>query len=118
MGVYIFQSRHAPYIKVGHYSGQNAYSRVAHRGFYSCVCPNEISDRVSVGDLDLLAWFPSLTRKDEASVKKQWRSDRVFKSEWFPIACLDPILAFLLEKEENQKDACDLDAALQSRRRL
>jgi hypothetical protein len=118
MGVYIFRSRHGPYIKVGHYTGQNAYSRVAHRGFYSCACPREIRDRVSVGDIELVAWFPSLSRKDETTVKKQWKTERLPKSEWYPDTCMDSIRTFLAAKEPDQKEACDLAAAVSTRRRL
>jgi hypothetical protein len=118
MGVYVFRSRHGPYIKVGHYAGQNAYSRVAHRGFYSCACPHEIRDRVSVGDVELVAWHPSLTRRDETEVKKQWKAERLHKSEWYPGACEDAIRVFLAAKEPDQKEACDLAAAMGTRRRL
>jgi hypothetical protein len=118
MGVYIFRSIHGPYIKVGHYSGGNVYSRVAHRGFSSCVCPPDIRDRVTVHDVELLAWFPSLTRRDEAAVKKKWNTDRLIKSEWFPDTLLDEIKAFLCEKDVDQKESCDLTAALNTRRRL
>jgi hypothetical protein len=118
MGVYIFRSIHGPYIKVGHYSGTNAYSRVAHRGFYSCSCPDEIRDRVSVGDLELLAWFPNLTRREETSVKRRWKGDRLYKSEWYPDSSLDGIRSFLAGLDEDMAGCCDLEAALQTRRRL
>jgi len=120
MGVYIYQSCHGPWIKVGHYSGQNAYSRVAHRGFGSCVCPRDIRDRVSIEDVELLAWFPMLTQKDEAAVKKKWKDDRVYgKSEWFPQSRLEEIRAFLIERGgEDRAKECDRQMAMDSRRRL
>lgn len=118
MGVYIFRSIHGPYIKVGHYAGQNVYSRVAHRGFYSCVCPDEIRDRVSVSDMELIAWYPTLTRRDEASVKKKWRSSRIYKSEWFSNSLLDEIKIFLDSLDTDMSETCNLDEALATRRRL
>ena len=58
-------------IKIGHYAKSNAWSRVAHRGFYSCICPFEIKEKVSVEDLTLLYWFPSLTAKEEHQLHKE-----------------------------------------------
>lgn len=119
MGVYIFRSIHAPFIKVGHYSGQNAWSRIAHRGFYSCVCPNEIKDRVSIDDLELLAWFPTLTKKHERAVKSQWKKDRVYgKSEWFPEHLFHDIFMFLSINDMDASKSCDYHAAKSTRRRL
>lgn len=118
MGVYIYQSLHGPFIKVGHYAGQNAYSRVAHRGFYSCICPNEIKEKVSIQDLELLAWFPNLTKKEERHIKQKWKAFRIYKSEWFPQEKLSEILIFLETLEPNQKDKCCKESALQTRRRL
>ena len=47
MGVYVYKSKYIDAIKVGHYCKNNAWSRIAHRGFYSCRCPDEIKDRVT-----------------------------------------------------------------------
>lgn len=118
MGVYIFRSRNGPFIKVGHYAGHNAYSRVAHRGFYSCVCPPAIRDRVSVEDLELMAWFPRLTRKDECTVKRKWKTVRVCKSEWYPEEILSEIMTFLCGLDTNEMASCDLSKAMATRRRL
>jgi hypothetical protein len=70
MGVYIYKSKHIDAIKVGHYSKNNAWSRIAHRGFYSCKCPDEIKHKVSVEDLNLLYWYPNLTPNDEKKLHK------------------------------------------------
>lgn len=119
MGVYVFKSLHAPYIKVGHYSGNNAFSRIAHRGFYSCVCPREIKDRVSMDDMELVAWFPKQNKKTEQKIKKKWKDDRVYgKSEWMPITNLASIVSFLEQLEPNQAHLCDPFEAVLSRRRL
>lgn len=116
MGVYVFRSIHAPYIKVGHYCGKNAFSRIAHRGFSSCVCPREIRDRVSMDDMELVAWFPNQTRKTEQAIKKQWKQHRI--GEWLPADQLDPLLDFLQLLEPDQAHRCDPFEAILSRRRL
>ena len=116
MGVYIFRSKHDRFIKVGHYAGQNAYSRVAHRGFYSCVCPRTIRERVSMEDLELVAWFPRLTTREERGVKKQWKGHRI--GEWFPLECLEPIREFLAGKDTDESHLCDAEKAMMTRRRL
>ena len=119
MGVYVFRSFHGPYIKVGHYSGNNAFSRVAHRGFSSCVCPQEIQDRVSIHDLELIAWFPKQTRKTEQHIKKQWKKDLIYgKSEWLPSHKLGEVLRHLETLEHNQAHLCDPFEAILTRRRL
>lgn len=118
MGVYIFKSVHAPYIKVGHYMGKNAYSRVAHRGFGSCVCPNELKNKVSAHDVELIAWFPSQTRKTEQEIKRKWRSSRINKGEWLPDHLLSHVMEFLEAMEPNQACQCDPVAAALTRRRL
>lgn len=119
MGVYIYRSLHAPYIKVGHYQGKNAYCRVAHRGFYSCVCPSIIKDRVSMDDVELLAWFPNQPKKTEQQIKKQWKQHRIYgKSEWLPADKLDEVLQYLENLEPNRAHMCDPFEAILSRRRI
>ncbi|NDF13573.1 MAG: hypothetical protein EB060_12270 [Proteobacteria bacterium] len=119
MGVYIFRSKHGPYIKVGHYQGQNAWSRVAHRGFYSCVCPDAIKDRVAAEDVELLAWFPKLTKAEERLIKKKWKKDRIYgKSEWFPLKLLDAVREELMKYDCSTLELCDYDEAKAVRRRL
>ena len=120
MGVYIFASTRGPFIKVGHYKGANAWSRVAHRGFSSCVCPPAIRDTVSVEDLCLRAWFPRLSTKEERAVKTRWRAHRLCggKSEWFPACLYDEIYAFLATMDDSDLTLCDQTQARATRRRL
>lgn len=118
MGVYVFRSVHAPYIKVGHYQGQNVFCRIAHRGFASCVCPRELGGRVSMEDMELVAWFPHQTRKTEQLVKKRWKPYRVYgRSEWLPAGKLGEVVAYLEGLEPNQAHRCDPYEAMLSRRR-
>lgn len=118
MGVYIFKSFHAPYIKVGHYQGKNVFSRIAHRGFYSCSCPKEISKQVSMDDVELMAWFPNQGKKTEQLVKKKWKSYRYKKSEWIQQDKMNEIMQYLQGLEPNQAYLCDPFEALLTRRRL
>ena len=73
MGIYIFASKHGPFVKVGHYKGQNAWSRIAHRGFKSCRCPDELKGQVFVDDMELVTWFPSLNTKCEGVIKRLFK---------------------------------------------
>ena len=119
MGVYIFRSIHGPYIKVGHYSGKNVYSRIAHRGFHSCVCPRELMDRVNLEDMELMAWFPQLTKKEEREVKKRWKEERIYgKSEWFPETMLETIRDYLTTLDTDCATTCNKEEAIATRRRL
>jgi hypothetical protein len=112
MGVYVFQSRHAPLIKIGHYNKSNAWSRVAHRGFHSCLHPSELKGRVSVDDLELVCWFPERTPKDEKALHRLCDPYRV-KGEWFTIEAL-----LMIPWEDNQASECIKEAAMATRRRL
>ena len=114
MGVYVFQSKHAAAIKVGHYSRKNAWSRVAHRGFNSCLCPKDLIGRVAVDDLELLYWFPELTTKDEKRMHRLL-SEFALIGEWFSVAALDVVKSWAYE---NRFGECDRAAACASRRRL
>ena len=115
MGVYIFKSVHIDAIKIGHYNKNNAWSRVAHRGFNSCICPKMIIDKVNVDDLELLHWYPTLSPKDEKKIHKSLNDYRLC-GEWFSIDALNNISKII--SLENKVDNCSLDEALKTRRRL
>lgn len=74
MGVYIFQSKRAPWIKIGHMkltpSRPNVYFRIAGRGFHSCVHPKELVDHLDEVDFELVRWYPSLCRRDETAAHR------------------------------------------------
>jgi len=116
MGVYVFKSSHGPYWKVGHYKGQNAWSRVAHRGFYSCRRPHQIHSQVSVQDLELHCWYPTLTTNDEKMIHRQFPG---LVGEWYGSVHIGEVLLALEQLgSTNTARECDLKAALSSRRRL
>ncbi len=74
MGVYVFRILNTDWIKVGHHkvtaSRPNVYYRVARRGFHSLVHPPELEGRLGMQHLELLAWFPSLGRRQETMAHK------------------------------------------------
>jgi hypothetical protein len=115
MGVYIYKSKHIDAIKVGHYCKNNAWSRIAHRGFYSCRCPDEIREKVSVNDLDLLCWYPSLRPNDEKKIHRDLAEYKIC-GEWFSIKALDKIYEII--KEENKANECSKEDAIKTNRRL
>ena len=86
MGVYAFRWLHVDdsggsWMKIGHYKGSNAWSRVAHRGFRSCRPGHpSMRGRVTVRDLALHAWFPALTTREEKSLHRRFKAVRV--GEW------------------------------------
>jgi hypothetical protein len=115
MGVYIFKSKHINAIKIGHYSKNNAWSRVAHRGFYSCICPGEIKNTVGVDDLELLYWFPELTTKDEKILHNYLEPYRIC-GEWFKYDAINDILKIVVI--ENKACECSKEMAIKSKKRI
>lgn len=96
-------------IKIGHYCKNNAWGRIANRGFYSCICPDEIKDKVSVKDLNLLCWFPKLTPKDEKNFHRMLINYRIC-GEWFRSEALDSLLEIVTE--ENEASSCSKEEAV------
>ena len=48
----------------------NVYFRVARRGFGSCVHPPCLDSHLSMNDVSLVAWFPTLGRRDETALHR------------------------------------------------
>lgn len=96
MGIYIIKSLHSNWIKVGHHliteKRPSVYYRFINRGFYSVVRPNEIKDKVSFNDLQLLYWFKNLDITDEKNLHKQLRLLYEYKSEWYKHENLNDII--------------------------
>lgn len=74
MGVYVFEC--GDFIKVGHHAistrRPNVYYRVARRGFNSCLHPPELTGRLNLSDMTLVAWYPSLSRRDEMHIHRSF----------------------------------------------
>lgn len=103
MGVYVFMSKVIPVIKIGHYSKTNPWSKIAHRGFYSCTRPHEIANNVSIDDLDLLCWFPDLKPKDKKRIHKHVEMYKII-GEWFELEALSYIPDCI---PDNMLDECN-----------
>ena len=96
MGIYIIKSLHSKWIKIGHHlitdKRPSVYYRFINRGFYSVFRPNEIKDRVSFNDLQLIYWFPNLCMSDERKLHKQLRLLYGYNGEWYNYDYCDEIL--------------------------
>jgi hypothetical protein len=116
MGVYAFESKHGPFVKVGHYKGENAWRRIApQRGFYSTESPQELSQRIGPNDFELRLWFPTLGTRDEQIIHKQLKDIRVI-GEWYSTEALLRIVS-LISTESRHQD-CDFTQAMNFRPEL
>ena len=110
MGVYVFESKHRPFIKVGHYKGENAWRRIAPvRGFYSTSHPHELKGKLDPTDFKLRCWFPELGPKDESEIHNQLRNFRII-GEWYRLTALSEIKR--LVPFENLADTCSFKEAM------
>ena len=115
MGVYVFKSTRASWFKLGHHkisaSRPNVYYRIAGRGFFSCVAPKALGNALTINDFELIAWYPTLTRRDEGALHRN-RCESV--GEFHP---LEELEATLIEcdargaREDVSSD--DRDAAIE-----
>jgi len=124
MGVYAFRSKHAEYVKVGHHAGGDAWERVAFRGFNSCVVPRELRGRTDATDLELVAWFPLLTRKDEGAVHRLVSSASSKVGEWHTATGFEEDVSPELAKRDraaggdgSRHAECNLEEVLQRGKR-
>jgi hypothetical protein len=112
MGIYIIKSIHSDWIKVGHHKvtdrKPNVYFRYINRGFYSCICPNEISNKVGLDDLTLLYWFPSLDISIEKKIHKTLKKSETKIGEWYSYKIIDKILTIITQ---DFKGVCELPTA-------
>lgn len=96
MGIYIVKSLHSNWIKIGHHQitekRPSVYYRYINRGFYSVICPDEIKDKVSFSDLELIYWFYNLSILDEEKLHKQLKILYEPIGEWYKYENLNDIL--------------------------
>jgi hypothetical protein len=76
---------------------------------------DEIKDKVSIEDLNLLCWYPNLTPKDERKLHKDLIEYKIC-GEWFKSNAIDKILEIITE--ENKAYECSKKDAIKSRSRL
>jgi hypothetical protein len=102
MGVYIFKCKGADWIKVGNLSitktRPNVYYRIASRGFYSCKHPVELQGKLSIDDVELVAWYPTLTTKDESEIHKACSASH---GEFHPVSDLEAVVEHCDSKGES-----------------
>jgi len=103
MGVYVFGCGTSGWIKVGHFqprrggarkarvSLDNPWFRVARRGFRSLKHPQELDALLDACDLQLLAWYPTLDRRAEAAIHRQFSEGAV--GEFHRQSQLEEVLA-------------------------
>lgn len=113
MGVYVFKSKHGPFLKVGHYCKESPWSRVAHRGFEKIRHPPELDGKTTADDLELMGWDESLGFDDESDLHRLCKNYHVM-GEWFSLDAWE-VLELLLEGDIS---LCDKDAAMATWRRL
>jgi hypothetical protein len=96
MGIYIIKSIHSDWIKKCHHKitekRPSVYYRYINSGFYSVVCPNEIKDKVSFDDLELIHWFHNLDLPHEKLLHKQLKQLYQHVGEWYKYDKLDDIV--------------------------
>jgi hypothetical protein len=99
MGIYIVKSLHSEWIKIGHFKTTpvkpSVYYRYINRGFYSCICPIEIKNKVSFKDLELLYWFPNLDKSIESKLHRQLKLLFQHCGEWYKYENINNILQFI-----------------------
>jgi hypothetical protein len=102
MGVYIIKSIHSNWIKVGHHKisekRPSVYYRYLNRGFYSCICPSDIKDKVSFDDIELLYWFPNLNSSDENRIHKYLKYWYSSIGEWYDFDILNNVLKVICDE--------------------
>lgn len=108
MGVYVIQSLHANWIKIGHHKishrRPNVYYRYINRGFFSCICPKEIKDKVAFEDLKLLYWFPNLTTRHEKKIHKYLRESYRSTGEWFQDVHPETLRSLIIDEFEGVEE--------------
>jgi hypothetical protein len=99
MGLYIFESKHAPYIKVGFTSFENPWNRLNGSaglplGFSSVRHPESLKGKVFAGDLDLRGWWPEFEHEQEKSLHALLTRSSIV-GEWYEAELLEMFSAFM-----------------------
>lgn len=119
MGVYVIQSKHANWIKIGHHKispkRPNVYYRYINRGFFSCICPKEIKTKVAFKDLQLLYWFPNLITKHEKQIHKYLRQNYTSIGEWFYNVDPETIRNIIVNEFEGVEECVSEDDLIQAK---
>ena len=105
MGIYVFSVKGHPRVKIGHFKVRmggpgrrkilmdNPWYRVSRRGFSKVVHPADIEGFLEMSHLELVAWYPNLSTKEEKHLHKRWQTGSC--GEFYPREDLPSIVAFL-----------------------
>lgn len=115
MGVYVFESVYLPIIKIGHYKGNNPWSRIANRGFHSASPPESLHNRVNVEDFCLRYWFPNKNSADERKLQRFLGTWKI-AGEWFHADGLSYVSQAI--NDENLANRCNKFEAILTKKRL
>jgi hypothetical protein len=85
-------------IKIGFTHHSNPWNRLS-KGFYACICPFEIKNRVGICDLELVGWYPNRTIKDEKQIHRALYFHRIC-GEWFRLTALAPFPKYIPDINE------------------
>lgn len=93
MGIYMFKSKYADYVKVGHTTHENPWHRLdgscgVPPGFDSIRHPISLEGRVSMKDLELVGWWPEITIAQERAIHTIFANSGIV-GEWYPLDMLD-----------------------------
>lgn len=102
MGIYVFESLHGPYIKVGSLStlvkpGRSPWDRLRNGGFTGLLHPQDIGPYLHARHFTLRAWYPALTISDEHAAHAFFAAYRSV-GEFYPTDILGWVLTYLDEK--------------------
>lgn len=102
MGVYVIGHKvHREWIKIGHHKltarRPNVYFRFVRRGFYSCVSPPLLRECLDFEHVELLAFYPNLTLKEEDQIHRYLEEDACRRrcGEWFEDCDLDSLYGYI-----------------------
>jgi hypothetical protein len=104
MGIYIFKHKDTNWIKVGYHGSRNPYRRLLYGGFNSVICPEEIRGHAYYTDMELLCWFPNLSKKVERGIHRKFKDVKT-NGEWYNISFLEDIVTNLSRYERDQSTA-------------
>ena len=84
MGIYVFKSKTANYLKVGYTKYDNPWDRAENKygGFETNRNPPALSGHVSADNLELIGWFPHGSEEQEKAFHTLYASERAC-GEWY-----------------------------------
>lgn len=113
MGIYIINSLHSNWFKLGHHQitekRPNVYYRYINRGFYSVKNPDEIKDKVGFNDLKLLYWYPNMNIEDENNIHTLLKNKFESFGEWYRYENLGEVINIITNEYGGVLDMPTID---------